>query len=128
MALNYASPLTLTAMSTWFSFVKKLIRALSFPEKPRGYCTVSASTPLPSPVLDTINSIRSGKGWVWKGEYYAVAEAQPALKEILMYTASGELRVVRILESGELVSVAPREEMPFHLYQAQQLSDYYLHL
>jgi hypothetical protein len=115
-------------MSTWLLFVKKLTRILSFPKKPQGYCTVSANAPLPSPVLDTINSIRSGKGWVWKGEYYAVPEAQPALKEILMYTASGELRVVRIYESGELVSIAPREEMALHLYQRHQLSDYHLNL
>ena len=115
-------------MSAWFSFVKKLTRILSFPEKPKGYCTVSASAPLPSPVLDTINSIRSGKGWVWKGEYYAVPEAHLALKEILMYTTSGELRVVRIHESGELVSISPREEMTLHLYQAHQLSDYHLNL
>lgn len=110
------------------SFVKKLTKALSFGSKPQGYCTVSASAPLPSPVLDTINSIRSGKGWVWKGEYYAVPEAHTALKEILMYTASGELRVVRIHECGELVSIAPREEMTLYLYQAHQLSDYHLNL
>jgi hypothetical protein len=100
-------------MSTLFAFVKKLARVLSFPEKPKGYCTVSTAAPLPSPVLGTINSIRSGKGWVWKGEYYAVPDAHPALKEILMYTAAGKLRVVRILESGELVSVAPRKKCRF---------------
>ena len=49
-------------MSAWLSFVKKLTKVLSFPPKPQGYCTVSTNAPLPSPVLDTINSIRSGKG------------------------------------------------------------------
>src|SRR5688572_8047319 len=118
-------------MSTLFSLFRTISKALSIApgeERGMGYCTVSSHAPLPSPVLDTINSIRAGKEWTWKGEYYAVPETPVGLKEILMYTSAGELRVVRIHESGEVISMAPREETPFHLYQAQQLSDYYLHL
>ncbi|HEY1112012.1 MAG TPA: hypothetical protein VGE66_00565 [Chitinophagaceae bacterium] len=92
-----------------------------------GYCTVSAGAPLPPPVLDTINSVKTGKGWQWKGEYYRVCEEGGNVREILMYTSNGGLRVVRIHDSGELISIAPREE-PFFLYQALHLSDYHMNL
>ena len=118
-------------MSSLFSLFRTLTKALSFaPTEPTtgGYRVVSPEKSLPSPVLDTINSIKTGKGWTWRGEYYTLPETSGALKEILMYNAQGELRVVCVHERGEVVSIAPREELPYHLYQAQQLSDYYLHL
>jgi hypothetical protein len=118
-------------MSSLFSLFRTLTKALSFaPNEPAssGYRVASPEKSLPSPVLDTINSIRAGKGWAWRGEYYTLPETSGSLKEILMYNTAGELRVVCIHERGEVISIAPREESPFHLYQAQQLSDYYLHL
>jgi hypothetical protein len=118
-------------MGTLFSLFRTLSKALSLTssdQKSAGYRIVSSDKSLPSPVLDTINSIKAGKGWTWKGEYYTLPQTSGTLKEILMYNPAGELRVVCVHESGEVVSIAPREELPFHLYQAQQLSDYYLHL
>lgn len=112
------------------SILRTLRKAFSFapPEGAAlGYCTVSAGAPLPPPVLDTINSVRTGKGWQWKGEYYRVSEEDGTIREILMYTPDGGLRVVRIHDSGELISIAPREE-PFFLYQALHLSDYHMNL
>lgn len=117
-------------MSTKFSILRTLRKAFSFASyggSIQGYCTVSTGAPLPPPVLDTINSVRTGKGWLWKGEYYRVPEEEGGLREILMYTPDGGLRVVRIHDSGELVSIAPREE-PFFLYQALHLSDYHMNL
>lgn len=117
-------------MSRKFSILRTLRRAFSFQAYEAaapGYCTVSASAPLPSPVLDTINSVKSGKGWQWKGEYYKLSDESGNIREILMYTPGGGLRVVRIHESGELLSIAPREE-PFFLYQALHLSDYHMNL
>lgn len=117
-------------MSTKFSILRSLRKAFLFAPyegTAPGYCTVSTGAPLPSPVLDTINSVKTGKGWQWKGEYYRVPEEGGGVREILMYTADGGLRVVRIHDSGELISIAPREE-PFFLYQALHLSDYHMNL
>lgn len=118
-------------MSRKFSIIRTLTRMFSFSASETsapGYCTMSPGDPLPSPVLDTINSIKFGKGWQWKGEYYKVPDESGGIKEILMYTSGGGLRVVRIHESGELVSIAPKEEMPLYLYQALHLSDYHMNL
>jgi hypothetical protein len=118
-------------MSRLFSIIRTLRKAFSFASdegKTPGYCTMSTAKPLPPPVLDTINSVKSGKGWQWKGEYYRVPDAPGGIKEILMYTPNGGLRVVRIHDSGELLSIAPKEEMPFYLYQALHLSDYHTNL
>lgn len=116
-------------MSTKFSILRTLRKAFSFAPYDAvapGYYTVSSGAPLPPPVMDTINSVKAGKGWQWKGEYYRVAE-ESGVREILMYTPDGVLRVVRIRDTGELISMAPREE-PFFLYQALHLSDYHMNL
>lgn len=116
--MKYAFTRNPGAMSTKFFLLRTLFKAFAFPScEASVQRTYSADSPLPQPVLDTIQSVTDAKGWLWKGACSRLPQVNEGIREVLMHTPHGGLHVLHIKENGKLIYVGPREE-PYFLYQA----------